>query len=62
MVKTMISAKGSGRLHIVEGNMRNDQYVKILRSKVLSQANQWFQNGDFICMHGSAPCHMQKGH
>ncbi|CAK9809190.1 Transposable element Tc1 transposase [Anthophora quadrimaculata] len=57
----MISSKGIGRLHIVESTMRQDQYIKVLETKLLLQIGEWFPNGEeYIFMHDSAPCHTAK--
>lgn len=61
MVWSVISGKGTGHLHIVEGTMRQDQYKTILQKRLLPQVAEWFPNGeDFVFMHDSAPCHKAK--
>ncbi|CAG5039123.1 unnamed protein product [Parnassius apollo] len=60
MVWSIISSKGTGRLYIVEGTMRQDQYIKVLETKMLPQVQEWFPNGEFTFMHDSAPCHKAK--
>lgn len=61
MVWSVISAKGTGRLYIVEGTMKQDQYKKILQTKLLRQVAEWFPNDEkFVFMHDSAPCHKAK--
>lgn len=61
MVWSVISGKGTGRLYIVEGTMRQDQYKKVLQTRLLPQLEEWFPNGEkFIFMHDSAPCHKAK--
>lgn len=60
MIWGVISSKGNGRLHIVEGTMRQDQYLKVLETKLLRQTRDWFGDGEFVFMHDSAPCHKAK--
>ena len=40
--------------------MRQDQYIKVLETKMLPQAHDWFPGGDFTYMHDSTPCHKAK--
>ncbi|GLV33230.1 hypothetical protein CBL_08398 [Carabus blaptoides fortunei] len=37
MVWSVISAHGTGHLYIVEGTMRQDQYIRVLETKLLPQ-------------------------
>lgn len=60
MVWSIISAKGPGRLYIVEGNMKSDQYLQVLKTKLLPQAKEWFPDGEFIFMQDGAPCYNGK--
>lgn len=61
MVWSVISFKGTGRLYIVDGTMRQDQYRKVLDSRLLPQVKEWFPRGQkCIFMHDSAPCHKAK--
>lgn len=60
MVWSVISSKGLGRMHIVEGTMRQDQYRRVLESRLLPQLQEWFGNGRKVFMHDGAPCHMAK--
>lgn len=61
MVWSVICAQGTGRLYIVEGTMRQDQYVKVLDTKLLPQIGVWFPNNQkYVFMHDSAPCHKAK--
>ncbi|CAK1590972.1 unnamed protein product [Parnassius mnemosyne] len=55
MIWGVISAKGNGRLYIVEKTMRQDQYIKVLSEKLIPQTSEWFPNKDFLFMHDSAP-------
>lgn len=61
MVWSVISAKGMGRLYIVEGTMKQDQYKRVLETRLLPQVNEWFPDDDeYIFMHDSAPCHKAR--
>ncbi|CAG4982348.1 unnamed protein product [Parnassius apollo] len=60
MIWGVISAKGNGRLYIVENTMGQDQYIKVLSEKLIPQTSEWFPNKDFLFMHDSAPCHKAK--
>ncbi|CAK1594744.1 unnamed protein product [Parnassius mnemosyne] len=60
MVWSIISSKGTGRLNIVEGTMRQDLYIQVLETKMLPQVLVLFPNGEFKLMHDSAPCHKAK--
>lgn len=63
MVWGAISVRGHGRLHIVEGTMRQDQYVNVLRTRLIPQLQQWFtaeERNLVIFQHDKAPCHMAK--
>jgi len=54
------SAQGPGRLYIVNGIMRQDQYIEMLRARLLPQMAEWFPNGDGVFMQDGAPCHTAK--
>lgn len=61
MVWSVINFRGTGRLQIVQGTMRQDQYKKILEERLLPQLNEWFGEGEEpIFMHDGAPCHKAK--
>ena len=61
MVWSVISSKGLGRLYIVEGTMRQDQYKKVLETRLLPQIRDWFADGEkFHFMQNGAPCHTAK--
>jgi len=55
-----ISAQGPGRLYIVNGIMRQDQYIEMLRARLLPQMAEWFPNGEGVSMQDEAPCHTAK--
>lgn len=61
MVWSVISGKGTGRLYIVEKTMRQDQYKKVLETRLIPQLKEWFSNEEEpIFMHDGAPCHKAK--
>lgn len=60
MIWSVISGKGLGRLHIVEGTMRQDQYKNILHTKLIPQLAEWFGNDRKVFMQDGAPCHTAK--
>lgn len=60
MVWSVISGKGLGRLYVVEGTMRQDQYKQVLQNRLIPQLNDWFQDGPRIFMQDGAPCHTAK--
>lgn len=60
MVWGAISVYGPGRLYIVEGTMKQDQYIKVLRDKMLPQLRIWYPDGDGTFMQDGAPCHTAK--
>ncbi len=56
-----ISSKGVGALYPVVGTMRQDQYRKVLESRLIPQIERWFGNAEeFTFMHDGAPCHTAK--
>ena len=61
MVWAVINTKYAGRLYFVSGTMRQDQYKKVLQTKLVPQLKEWFARRDkYIFMHDSAPCHKAK--
>jgi len=60
MIWSVINYKGTGRLYIVDGTMRQQQYLSVLETRFLPQVKEWFPNSEFILMHDSAPCHEAK--
>lgn len=66
MIWSCLSVYGTGRLYIVNGNMRQDQYKSVLEDRLLPQMREWALKqgleglGDFIFMHDGAPCHKGK--
>lgn len=61
MIWGVISGKGPGRLYVVEGNMRQDQYIHVLKTALLPQITEWYGRRDnYIFMQDGAPCHKAK--
>uniref|UniRef100_A0A2H1WU61 SFRICE_035018 n=1 Tax=Spodoptera frugiperda TaxID=7108 RepID=A0A2H1WU61_SPOFR len=61
MVWSVVSSKGVGRLYIVQGTMRRDQYKQVLETHLLPQLREWFPVGEeFMFMHDLAPCHKAR--
>lgn len=61
MVWSVMSAKGPGRLYVVEGMMNAAQYLKVLKNRLLPQMKEWFCEGEnHVFMHDNAPCHKAK--
>ena len=61
MIWSCISSKGTGRLYIVQGMMKQDQYKTVLQTRLIPQVREWFPDGEtFTFMHDGAPCHMAK--
>lgn len=61
MVWAMMSTRGPGRLHIVEGMMNARQYLDVLQRRALPQLREWSEGGEeFIFMHDGAPCHTAR--
>lgn len=61
MVWSVVSSKGVGFLHVVNGTMKQGQYKEILETRLIPQLALWYPDGeDFIFMHDSAPCHKAK--
>lgn len=58
MMWAVISGKGVGRLYVVEGTLRQDQYRQVIEARLIPQLREWFQDGErYIFMQDGAPCH-----
>ena len=58
MIWSVISGKGTGRLYVVQGMMKQDKYKQMLMDRLLPQVRDWFPNGEsFVFMQDGAPCH-----
>ncbi|GFV63129.1 transposable element Tcb2 transposase [Trichonephila clavipes] len=61
MIWSVISGKGTGRLEVVKGMMRQDQYKDVLQNCLIPQLEEWFPNGEsYIFMQDRAPCHTAR--
>ena len=61
MFWSVISGKGLGRLFIVDGILKQDQYKKVIETCLLPQLKEWFPNKQKnIFMQDGAPCHTAK--
>ena len=60
MVWGCMSFLGTGRLHICEENMQKEQYLEVLRERLIPQANQWYPGSNFIFQQDNAPAHTAK--
>ena len=55
----IISYKGAGRLHVCEGYMNQDQYLRVFEHRLLPQLNDWAPEVSTF-MQDSSPCHKAK--
>lgn len=60
MIRLVISGKGVGQIYVIEGTMRQDQSKNILKSCLIPQLQEWFQESPKIFMQGGAPCHTTR--
>ncbi|GFV16927.1 uncharacterized protein TNCV_4365271 [Trichonephila clavipes] len=61
MIWPVISGKGTGRLYVVKGMMRQDQYKDVLQNRLIPQLKEWFPNGEpYIFMQDGALCHTAR--
>ncbi|GFU06194.1 uncharacterized protein TNCV_4765041 [Trichonephila clavipes] len=61
MIWLVISGKGTGRLYVVKGMMRQDQYKDVLQNRLIPQLEEWFPNGEpYIFMQDGAHCHTAR--
>lgn len=60
MIWSMISGKGTGMIHFVQGMLNQQQYAEVIRSKMLAQVREWFPDGGYLFMHDGAPCHRAR--
>ena len=59
MIWGCMSSKGFGRIHVVDGYMRSDQYIDVLRRRLRPQADEWFSE-NFTFQQDNAPCHTSR--
>ena len=61
IIWSIISTKGTGRMHAVEGNMNATQYTQVVQTRVLPQLREWFGDvSECTFQHDRAPCHTAK--
>jgi transposase len=68
MIWGIISSKGLGELYFVDGHMKTDQYVKVLKERVKPQMKKWFTARGrrpkglpkAYFMQDGAPCHTSR--
>lgn len=63
MVWSVVSGKGTGRLHVIEGKLNAEKYIDILKNRLVPQVNDWYRESnvsDFTFMQDSGPCHTAK--
>lgn len=61
MFWSCFSWNGTGRMHVIEGNMDSIYYIDpILERRVLQQMNEWYADGSGIFQHDNAPSHISK--
>jgi hypothetical protein len=60
MVWNVISWKGTGPLHAVNGMMQKEQYIQLLNNCLFPKMKEWFPENDGIFMQDGAPCHTAK--
>lgn len=54
------SAAGPGRLHVCDGMMNSDQYIKVIDERIVPELNEKFPEGDGVLQQDKAPCHTSK--
>lgn len=60
MVWSVFCWHGTGRLYIVDGTIRQDQYIRVLQTKLVPQITEWYPDWDFTFMQDGAPCHKAR--
>ncbi|GFT81452.1 uncharacterized protein TNCV_3673201 [Trichonephila clavipes] len=48
MIWSVISGKGTGRLYVIKGMMRQDQYKDVIQNFLIPLLEEWFLNGETI--------------
>ena len=57
MVWSLISAHGTGRLHVINGTMNSLKYRDVIDQQLVPQAEEWFPDGNYVFQQDGAPCH-----
>ncbi|GFU11801.1 uncharacterized protein TNCV_2403041 [Trichonephila clavipes] len=61
MIWSVISGKGTGRLYVVKGMMRQNQYKDAMQKRLIPPLEEWFPNVEpCIFMQYRAPCHTTR--
>lgn len=60
MVWSIVSAKDTGGLKIVNMTLYQDGYLKIIDERLVPQNRDWFPDNDCVSMHDGAPCNTAK--
>lgn len=60
MLWSCMSIHGTGRVHVVEGSMNKEQYLRVLEHSVIPQSRDWWPSGSWIFQQDLAPCHTAK--
>ena len=60
MIWGCFSYFGVGRIKVVSGTMKSNNYIDVLKEKMLPSANDIFKGGPYIFQDDSAPCHRSK--
>ena len=61
MIWACFSIHGTGRAHVVEGNMNSQMYIdEIIDGRVVQQIRDWFPSGSGIFQQDNAPAHVSK--
>lgn len=59
MIWGCMSHHGFGRIHVVTGMMNSQQYIDVLRSRLIPQAAEWYPD-NWVFQQDNAPCHTSK--
>jgi DDE superfamily endonuclease len=54
-----MTASGVGRLHVVDGTMNAEKYIKVLENDMMPSAKNLF-SGSYFFQDDNAPCHRAK--
>lgn len=61
MIWSCFSYYGTGRAHVVEGNMDSAMYIdSIINHRIIQQLEEWFPRGNGVFQQDNAPCHVSK--
>lgn len=60
MIWGCFSARGAGRIHVCEGRMNAEKYLKVMEDKLLKSARDLYKDEEWIFQQDNAPCHTAK--